>query len=540
FHDAHIAWVFLPWIAFGVAVSFHLQARAAQERAGDLAGHYEAGLARLDYRVEGDGHTDGAYSVVAHRYSAHLDLFGARSLFARLSFARTRSGRDTLAGWLLEPADAATIRARHAAIDATRESLDLREDLASIDDEEAAAIDDEWRLAEWATAPVRNQPRALAAGLSVATVLALCGLKWLGAWPLLVVLCAQGAFAWSWRKRVHDIVEDARNPARELALAAHVLARLEKETFHDGILGDLHASWTPDEGAASERLAHFVALIDRHDWRANQMFALIAPLVMWSTQCAFALEAWRARWGASVPAWLKSIGACEALLDLSRYGFENPDDTFPVLVDDAVFAAEGLAHPLLPPDQAIRNEFAVGAGTRLWIVTGSNMSGKSTLLRSVGVNAVLAMAGAPVRAHSLKIGPLAIGASIRTIDSLQEGASRFYAEVSAIQRVVQATDGGRTVLFLLDELLHGTNSHDRRVGAAGLLKGLLTRGAIGIVTTHDLALAQLEQEIGRHVGNAHFECELRDAELHFDYRLQPGVVESSNALELMRAVGLDV
>jgi DNA mismatch repair ATPase MutS len=174
------------------------------------------------------------------------------------------------------------------------------------------------------------------------------------------------------------------------------------------------------------------------------------------------------------------------------------------------------------------------------IVSGSNMSGKSTLLRTVGVNTVLALAGAPVRAKGLRLSPLQVGASIRIQDSLQAGASRFYAEITRLRQIVELTNGERPVLFLLDEILHGTNSHDRQIGAERVVGGLLARGAIGLITTHDLALARIADELDTRAANVHFEDHLEDGQMRFDYLLRPGVVQRSNALELMRSVGLEV
>jgi DNA mismatch repair ATPase MutS len=176
---------------------------------------------------------------------------------------------------------------------------------------------------------------------------------------------------------------------------------------------------------------------------------------------------------------------------------------------------------------------------RLVVISGSNMSGKSTLLRTTGVNTVLALAGAPVRAEALTVSPLQLGASIRINDSLQAGASRFYAEITRLRDILALADKG-PVLFLLDELLNGTNSHDRRIGAEGVVRGLVRRNAIGLVTTHDLALAAIADSLSPQAANKHFEDHLENGVMTFDYRIQPGVVEKSNALELMRAVGLDV
>jgi DNA mismatch repair ATPase MutS len=180
-----------------------------------------------------------------------------------------------------------------------------------------------------------------------------------------------------------------------------------------------------------------------------------------------------------------------------------------------------------------------GAAPHVYLVSGSNMSGKSTLLRAAGVNAVLALSGAPVRAIKLVLSPLAIGATLRINDSLQEGYSRFYAEILRMRDIVERAHG-TAVLFLLDEILHGTNSHDRRIGTEAIVRALVGTGAIGLVTTHDLALTEIVVNLGPRAANVHFEDQMVDRQMVFDYRLRPGVVEHSNALELMRAIGLDV
>src|SRR5581483_4454001 len=200
-----------------------------------------------------------------------------------------------------------------------------------------------------------------------------------------------------------------------------------------------------------------------------------------------------------------------------------------------------IGHPLLPAASAVRNDVSIGGdGPRVLIVSGSNMSGKSTLLRAVGANVVLALAGAPARASSLVVSPLAVGATLRVEDSLQEGRSRFYAEILRIRDIVEAARGSIPLLFLLDEILHGTNSYDRRIGAEAIVRALAGAGAIGLVTTHDLALTELPDRLGGIAVNRHFEDRLESGRMVFDYQMRPGVVEHSNALALMRAVGLDV
>jgi DNA mismatch repair ATPase MutS len=240
--------------------------------------------------------------------------------------------------------------------------------------------------------------------------------------------------------------------------------------------------------------------------------------------------------------WLRVVGELEALSAIATYAYEHPSDPFPELADgEAVFDAEGLSHPLIRSDIAVANDVRLGREQpHVIVLSGSNMSGKSTLLRAAGLNVVLALAGAPVHASRIRLSPLAIGATLRVDDSLQEGHSRFYAEILRIRTIVATARTDAHLLFLLDEILHGTNSHDRRIGAQAIVRALADSGAIGLVTTHDLALTELTAELGARATNMHFEDRLEQGRMVFDYRMRPGVVEHSNALALMRAIGLDV
>ena len=257
------------------------------------------------------------------------------------------------------------------------------------------------------------------------------------------------------------------------------------------------------------------------------------------------VEAWRADAGPHVGKWLAAVAEFEALSSLASLAFEHPAWTFPVLLENTppFFGAVALRHPLLPVDRCVPNDVQLGreAGDcSLLIVSGSNMSGKSTLLRSIGLNTVLAWAGAPVAAEQLRLSPLRLGASLRVVDSLQDNRSRFMAEITRLRQIVALASEGAPLLFLLDELLSGTNSHDRRIGASAIVRGLVEQGAIGLLTTHDLALAELEHDLQPNAKNVHFEDSLINGQIEFDYRLRPGIVLRSNALELMRAVGLKV
>ena len=296
-----------------------------------------------------------------------------------------------------------------------------------------------------------------------------------------------------------------------------------------------------DGAPASVEIARLRRLVEHADARRNQLFAPVAAVLLWGVQFGLAIEAWRQRCGGRLAAWIDAAGEIEALGSLASHAWEHPDDPFPELVEAGpIFDATGLGHPLVPEQRCVRNDLALDADRSVLVVSGSNMSGKSTLLRSVGTNALLALAGAPVRAQRLRISPLAIGASIRLHDSLRDGESRFYAEIKRLRQIVELAGAGGHALFLLDEILHGTNSHDRGIGAAAVVTTLARRGAIGLVTTHDLALAQIAESLAPHAANVHFEDHLADGRIAFDYRLREGVVRKSNALALMREVGLDV
>jgi DNA mismatch repair ATPase MutS len=277
------------------------------------------------------------------------------------------------------------------------------------------------------------------------------------------------------------------------------------------------------------------------DARRNQLFLPIASLLLWGTQVSCAIERWRGECGGALGRWIDVVGEFEALNAFAGFSYENPDYPFPEIVEEgACFEGASIGHPLLPSDRCVRNDVRLNVEQQVLIVSGSNMSGKSTLLRTVGVNTVLGLAGAPVCASRLRLSQLAVGASIRLQDSLREGSSRFYAEILRLRDVVDLSRGDRPALFLLDEILHGTNSHDRGIGAEAVVRTLLKNGAIGLVTTHDLALTRVADELGARAENVHFQDDHDDGTISFDYRVHPGVVTKSNALALMRAVGLDV
>ncbi|HEX7086660.1 MAG TPA: hypothetical protein VF198_09875 [Vicinamibacterales bacterium] len=557
-------WLALPVLGFAVTAVLHDRVLRSLDEARRAVAFYDRGLARLEDRWAGLGPTGERHLDPAHPYAADLDLFGRGSLFQLICTARLQAGEATLAGWLLQPASIEVIRARQQAIAELRPLLDLRERLALIGEAVSSFLHPD-TLAAWGAQPPLLEgrlPRIAAALLALANVAALAGGFWLGlpVWPVLVTAAASIAFSLRWRRPVSHVLAAVNAPAGELRLLAQVLALIEATPFTAPALAALHARLAATGDTASHRIAQLTRLVDLLEARRNQVFAPVALVLLWGTQLAFAVEAWRRRSGRWLGEWVAVAGEFEALMSLAGYAYERPGDPFPELLGIGAAApalqgsgkdetggdvaacvdGAGLAHPLLPADRAVPNDVRLDASTRVLVVSGSNMSGKSTLLRTVGINTVLALCGAPVRARRLALTPLAVGATLRILDSLQEGRSRFFAEITRLKQIVDLAAGPLPVLFLLDELLSGTNSHDRRTGAAGIIRGLIDRGAIGLVTTHDLALAEMASDLGMHAVNVHFTDAFEGGEMRFDYRLRPGIVRTSNAVALMRSVGLDV
>jgi MutS-like protein len=538
------AWWLAPLAAaFLGLVLRHEQARRAKLRALRGVEFHERGLARLALSDAPWGNTGERHLDPEHPYASQLDLFGTGSLFALLSQAQTARGEEILARWLLAAGAPDEIRARQTAAAELRPRLALREDWFTLGPEVREGVRAE-SLVVWAEAPPRLGGMGVRVALGVlgaAGLAAVVGALFAG-WSVLlaVALVAAGALAQLvLRARVNAVLSEIQPRERDLQHLAVLLARAESERFESPLLSTLRAALDTGGAPASQQIAQLHRIVAVLDWRRNQLFAPIALLLLWGVQVAFALEAWRARHGANVARWLETLGELEALSDLGGYAFEHPADPFPeVTAAGPRFTARGLGHPLLDDGRCVRNDLALDASHALTVVSGSNMSGKSTFLRSVGTSVVMALAGAPVRAAAVTLSPLALGAVLRVQDSLRDGASRFYAELLALRRVVERCTGPLPVLFLLDEILSGTNSHDRRIGAEALLRGLVSRGAIGLVTTHDLALTAIADELAPRARNAHFEDQVENGALHFDYVLREGVIQRGNALALMRAVGL--
>jgi hypothetical protein len=534
----------LPFVAFIALVAVHDRVIRRRDRASFAVTYYERGLRRLDDEWEGDGTQTADYVGGEHPYAADLDLFGPGSLFELLCRARTRAGEERLASWLTGWSPAADVRRRQAAAGDLAGKLDLREDLALLGGDVRVSIKPDTLTGWGESEPILHGARATALralawglpSLVVASIVA-WAVTDLGALPFVGASALVWVASRPFKEEIGRTTIAVAEPGRELGVLVELFARLEREQFHNEQLEDLRK----ELAGASAHIARLTRLLAWLEAQRNQVFAPIAFLLMWSAHFSLAIERWRGAVGRSIRAWLDGLAELEALSSLASYAYEHPDDAVPQIVDEGpVFEGEDLGHPLLPEGDFIRNSVSLGGQLQVLIVSGSNMSGKSTLLRTVGINLVLALAGCRARAESLRVSPLAVGATLRVQDSLRQGTSRFYAEVSRLKLLADISAGAPPLLFLLDEVFHGTNSHDRLIGAEAVIRSLIDAGSIGLVTTHDLALAKAADGLGERARNVHFADEIRDGELHFDYRMHPGVVQKSNALELMRSVGLSV
>jgi MutS domain V len=540
--------------------------------------YYERGLARLENRWAGSGITGEKYCDDAHLYAKDIDIFGKGGLFELLCNTRTRSGEEMLATWLLVPGTPNIIRARQEAVAELRDKLDFREDIALLGEDIATAGSKEVRgfiaplisltptkpfntrtadeevhtnagpstLEKWGTAPPELNSHLLRITAFVLSLLPVTGVVlWINGFDplwLYTFLFINGIFALSLRRRVLRVMLAANQIGQELTLFSQILKRIEIEEFVSPRLSRLKKALEVEGAPPSRRIARLHSLIVGLDARRSLIFMPFAGIFLWATQFAFAIEAWRLKSGALVEKWIEAVTEIEALSSIAGYAYEHPDDPFPEIVESGLcFEGKSIGHPLIPEDRCIKNDIMLNNDIRLLVVSGSNTSGKSTLLRTVGTNAVLAFAGAPVRAQKLRISPMALGASIRIQDSLQNGSSLFYAEIKRIRQLMMGMSNGlQPLLFIIEEILHGTNSHDRLIGAEAILTKLVEKGAVGLVTTHDLSLTNLTKKLGPRAMNVYFECHLNNGQMEFDYILRQGIAGNSNAIELMRSIGIEV
>lgn len=530
----------------GLAVLHH-QVFLREERQRLYVQLNERGLARLtrswhDFADRGERFLTGS-----HLYAADLDVFGQGSVFQLMNETATQAGEERLAGWLSTPARAEEVRTRQGAARELMPRVDFRQDVCVEARTVAKEKADPGLFIQWAesgpslTSIRWSRPLAVVLPLVTLTLLVLGNLDvvpgklwWAGVLVQLAVVAAT-------KRPLREMEERMSAGERGFVRYAPVFERVERERFeHPELRRVCSGLQREGEAPVSAHLKAFSRLYSFVEFKRHQFHPVVHLLTLWDVHALFALEGWRERHGAQVRGWFDALAELEALTCLAGLAFDRPAFTWPTLEEDGPrVKATGLGHPLL--DEPVLNDVELpGPGSAL-LLTGSNMSGKTTLLRSLGLNAVLALAGAPVCARSFSLTPLHVLTSMRVKDSLERGVSYFHAEVLRIKAVLDAAAAAKgQAMFLLDEILLGTNTRERQIASREVLRLLLATGACGGVTTHDLSLANLAEEYGGKVVNMHFRDHLENGKMVFDYRLRQGVVDTTNALRVLKMAGVPV
>lgn len=486
------------------------------------------------------------YTERDHPYSYDLDIFGKASLFQYICRTTSRPASDLLAGYLGQPAAPEEILLRQEAVAELRPLTDWRQELNTLGYLNAGAGNDPAPLMQWLGSDdlfrKRGRERIITVCLSLIALAAVVSVvTGVPAGILAPVFGVNFIFYFTRFKRISKLQEQVSRSSDLLKAYSAIIRLVEGRQFTSPLLQKLQSVFR-DEIAASDHIRKLSKLVGRLDWRLNMLIS--APLnLLFFTDIHFclALEKWKRRHAAQIPGWFASMAEFEVLASLGNMAFNNPEWAFPKVSEDYfVFRAEDMGHPLIPAGRRISNGFnAQGAGKAI-IVTGSNMSGKSTFLRTCGVNAVLAFAGAPVCASAFTVSFVRLHSSMRISDSLEENISSFYAELRRLRAIISGAESDPKAFLLLDEILRGTNSDDRYTGSVALIKQLTGYGAVAMVATHDLRLAGLDREIPQAIENYHFDVKVKDEELFFDYRLTPGICSSFNASLLMKKMGIKV
>ena len=332
------------------------------------------------------------------------------------------------------------------------------------------------------------------------------------------------------------------NKVEELASLEQSIAHIEQAAFTAPLLQSLQQDFANEAMPASAAVARLKKILDRMDLRFN--LVLVVPLnvlLLWNIQQALSLEKWKTAYDQRVKKWFNSLGDWEALCSFAVMHFNQAEWMFPSIVPEHFYIkATNLGHPLIAPDKRVNNEIDIEQKAAVMLVTGSNMAGKSTYLRSIGINIILAMAGAPVCAKTFECSAVQLMSSMRVADNLEESTSTFYAELKKLKTIIEKVNENAPVFVLLDEILRGTNSLDRHTGSKALIKQLIAKEAAAVLATHDVDLAALQTEFPSHIFNYHFDVQVNGEELYFDYKLKPGVCKSLNASILMKKIGIEI
>lgn len=492
---------------------------------------------------------DGAgFMPKEHAYANDLDIFGRASLFQYINRSSSEPGAATLAGWLLEPANVTVILERQAAVKELAQKSGWRQELLAIGMKNNIRFASKERLQKWlqeedrfiSFKPLQWLRYLLPAIILTVTVLTIFDVVQMNVFYS--TLFIYSAIAYNINKKVAPLHQQLSKMVDEMDVLSDSMECIENESFHTPLNSRLQALFTTKNGKASAQVKQLKKILEKLDLRYN--IVLSAPLnifLCWNLQQVIDLEHWKHRNKELVADWFHSLGHWEALNSFATLAFNHPGWTFPELKAEH-FYIEGTAigHPLIRASKRVDNFIAIDKSGELMLVTGSNMAGKSTYLRSIGINVILAMAGAPVCATRFCLSPVQIISSMRIADNLEESTSTFYAELKKLKTVIDKVNDKEKVFILLDEILRGTNSLDRHTGSVALIKQLIKHDAAGIIATHDIELAKMANDYPTHILNYHFDVQVSNDELYFDYKLKEGICSSLNASILMRKIGIEL
>lgn len=483
-----------------------------------------------------------------HPYANDLDIFGHASVFQFMNRTNSDMGSATLASWLSNPGSHEMILKRQDAVKELSAQTAWRQELQAFGATEKIQKTTTDRLEKWFTEDynfIKKKYWLFAAylvPLIVFTVLILNFTEILNNYTRNYFLLAAALVAFYISKKVTPLHQQVSKMTDELEVLNRSINLIEQTNFTSSCLQELQKQFIRDSYTASTQINGLKKILERLDLRFN--FVVFIPLdilLQWDLQQVIALERWKQHNHQYAMNWFKVLGEFEAISSIATISFNHPQWCFPLLKEDHFFIeGKEVGHPLIKADKCVNNPLKIEHKGELMLVTGSNMAGKSTYLRSIGVNTVLAMAGAPVCAAYFCLSPVQIVSSMRIADNLEESTSTFYAELKKLKTIIDKVNNNEKVFILLDEILRGTNSLDRHTGSAALIKQLIKHNAACIIATHDIELAKLKEDYPANILNYHFDVQVSNDELYFDYRLKEGICTSLNASILMKKIGIEL
>ena len=533
-------------VGFPLLIRYHNRLRARKEHVLTLKKINEDELKRLRFDLA--GFDQGShFQQTAHPYSGDLDVFGEHSLFQLINRSATHQGKAMLAYWLSQPSKKLEVEKRQQAVTELTTLTDWRQTFQAYGLQRPDQQESITTLLQWMQAPPalprRTLYTALCYGLAVLALLSivLYFVLSLPGYTVILVLAVNGIVLWTTAKVALDTHRHTTQSVAALHAYQQMLVSLEQQNFSSDQLQQLQKQIKHQGATASREISQLRYILDNFDARANLFYHILNVVLMLDVFWLLRADRWKTQLQGDVAQWFEAVSKAEALASIASFAFAHPSFAFPTIADQKFrLHARGMAHCLIPPQQRVANSFMMEDRGTITIITGSNMSGKSTFLRTVGVNVVLALAGAPVCAETFEVSTLQVFTSMRTQDSLEENVSSFYAELRRLRQLLDMLEAPeRPVLFMLDEILKGTNSQDRHHGAASLIKQLSKLAATGFVSTHDLELGKLEESLP-HVKNYSFTSTIENDEIYFDYKLHEGVCKSFNASKLMAKMGIAI